>query len=167
PAREPAVLSLRVFDEHFRPLSGAELDLKTFWTAPKGEQKPVPAFEKEPGVFQLELAGLAEGRHRVRAVARRQGRLWGEDETSFLWEEAKGAAPLDRKRLGRAAQRSGGRYADMERVDEKEWLKALGPAREERRALERTPLWPRRAWLWTLAALLCAEWFLRRRMGYL
>ena len=155
PAREPAVLSLRVFDEHFRPLSGTELDLK-FRPLP-GEQRPCPPSRRSPA-SSAELAGLAEGRHCVRR-GQAPGRLW-RDETAFLGG-AQGGRP-DRKRL-RAYQRAGATRISI--ASTRGMAQGPGPARESG-ARRRTP-WPRRAWLWALVALLCVEWFLRRRMGYL
>ena len=168
PPREPAVAALRTFDEHFRPLPGSETDLRVLWTPP-GAKAPrsVAFFEREPGLFQVELTDLAEGRHRLRAVARRRGQPWGEDETEFLWQKVKGDAPLDRKRLKAVAERTGGRYADLDRLEPSALLEGLAPPKRERLASSRRALWGSPAWLWTLCALLFAEWFLRRRGGWL
>ncbi|MBI5243684.1 MAG: hypothetical protein HY922_08390 [Elusimicrobia bacterium] len=167
PVREPATLTLRVFDEHFRPLPGTEIDLRTFWTPPDGRQRAVASFEREPGLFQIELTDLAEGTHRMRAAARRRGQLWGEDEAEFRWEKPKGEAPLDRKRLKSLAERTGGRYADLDRFDAKTLLASLAPARRERVALSRRAAWASPLWLFALAGVLIFEWLLRRRGGYL
>ncbi|HAH06388.1 MAG TPA: hypothetical protein DCM05_07650 [Elusimicrobia bacterium] len=168
PPREPAVAALRTFDEHFRPLPGSETDLRVLWTPPGAKAPRSTAFfEREPGLFQVELADLAEGRHRLRAVARRRGQPWGEDETEFLWQKVKGDAPLDRKRLKAVAERTGGRYADLDRLEPSALLEGLAPPKRERLASSRRALWGSPAWLWTLCALLFAEWFLRRRGGWL
>lgn len=167
PPREPAVLSLHVFDEHFRPLPGAELDLRLSWKTPDGARRSPPFFEREPGVFQVELAELPEGRHRVEAYARYRGQPWGQDAAEFLWERRLGQAPLDRKRLKALADAAGGRYADLDRADAEEWLKSLPPVRAERRVKSRGALWTWPGWLFAAAALMLAEWALRRRRGYL
>jgi hypothetical protein len=167
PHREPAALTLRAFDEHFRPLPGSEIDLRVRWTPPDGRSKAVAHYEREPGLFQIELTDLAEGRHRLKAVGRRRGQAWGEDETEFLWQKAKGDAPLDRKRLKAVAERTGGRYADMDRFDAGALAASLAPPKRERLALSRRALWTSSAWLWALCSVLFAEWFLRRRGGWL
>lgn len=165
PPREPATVALRLFDEDFRPLPGSQAELSVLWTGPDGRPRPAPAFEREPGVFAVELTGLSEGRHALRATARRAGRLWGEDQTEFLWKPARGEAPLDRRRLKALAEAAGGRYADLGR--EEDWVRALPPARNVTVVSRRRALWPSSGWLWALCALLCAEWLLRRRRGWL
>ncbi|MFA6029488.1 MAG: glutamine amidotransferase [Elusimicrobiota bacterium] len=167
PSREPAVVTLRVFDEHFRPLPGAEVDLRALWTRPDGTQKPAPFYEREPGLYQFELSDLAEGRHRLRAWARRRGEAWGEDETSFLWEPPRGDAPLDRRRLKALAEQSGGRYCDLDRLEPDAFYGEAREAPRARAVLGRRALWASPLWLWALCAVLLAEWTLRRRGGLL
>lgn len=176
PSREPAVLTLHVFDEHFRPLPGAELDLRIGWRPPAPKeatggapaaQRVPPYFEREPGVFQIELTDLAEGSHEVRAVARYRGQYWGEDHAVFRWEKASADASLNRKRLKSLADRAGGRYADLDRVELDAWLDALPPIRGRSGVVDRSALWSWSGWLWIVAALLLAEWLIRRRRGYL
>ena len=165
--REPLILSVRVFDEHFRPLGGSQAELRLVWTGPDGASRPVASFEREPGLFQLELTGLGEGRHAVRAFVRRGGQPWGEDAVEFSWEPPRGDAPADRRALRAFAEGTGGLYLDLERADASEVLALLPSVRRERAVLEREPLWPHPAWLLALCAVLGLEWFLRRRAGLL
>ncbi|MFH1726020.1 MAG: glutamine amidotransferase [Elusimicrobiota bacterium] len=171
PAREPAVLSLHVFDEHFRAVSGEDVDLRLVWTGPDGASKTPAFFEREPGVFQVELTDLAEGAHRVRAVARYRGQFWGEDVAGFRWEAAGGEAPLNRRRLKELAERTGGRYSDLHLADDDAelgaWLDTLPPVRRERTVRGRRHVWAWSGWLWALAGVLLLEWLMRRRLGYL
>jgi len=167
PPREPAILSLHVFDEHFRAVSGTDVDLRLLWTDPKGRRKTPPFFESEPGVFQVELTGLSEGAHKVRAIVRYKGQHWGEDTVEFRWEPVSGDIPLDRRRLQGLASLTGGAYADLRTVDPSELLDRLPAVRKERTVRARHALWSWPAWLWVLAALLLAEWVLRRRAGFL
>ena len=167
PAREPAVLALHVFDEHFRPVSGAELDLRVVWTVPGGAQRSPAVFESEPGVFQVELSRLAEGTHRVRAIARYRGQPWGEDSAEFRWEGGRGDLTLNRRGLKDLASRRGGKYSDLHQVDLNAALAALPPSRREQGVGSRRNLWSWPGWLWLIAGLLLGEWLLRRRRGWL
>ncbi|MBI4425910.1 MAG: hypothetical protein HY554_19425 [Elusimicrobia bacterium] len=164
--REPAVLTVHLFDDGFRPLSGADAELKILWTAPDGRSRSVVPRERRPGVFDLELTGLAEGPHELRALARYRGQAWGEDRARFVWHPRPPEAPLNRRRLQEAADRSGGRYSDLERAPLAERLDALPPVRRESEVLQRVNPWDAQAWMWLAAALLLAEWLLRRRLGY-
>ncbi|MBI4348799.1 MAG: hypothetical protein HY553_18315, partial [Elusimicrobia bacterium] len=166
PPREPAVLTVHLFDDGFRPLSGAEADLKVFWTAPGGQSRSVVPRERRPGVFDVELTGLAEGPHELRAVARYRGQAWGEDRARFVWHPRPPESPLNRRRLQELAERSGGRYADLDRAPVPDWLEALPPVRREAEVLRRFNPWDAQAWLWLVAALLTLEWLMRRRLGY-
>lgn len=169
PAREPAVLTVHVFDQHFRPVPGADIDLRVAWTTPlaaDGQRTPA-FFEVEPGVFQIELNDLRDGRHKVRAVVSYRGQHWGEDSVSFLWEKAKGAAPLNRKNLKAISDETAGRYADLERTDIGALMDSLPPVRRRKTVLSRSAVWTWNGWLWLLCGVLLAEWLIRRRRGYL
>jgi uncharacterized membrane protein len=167
PPREPAVLSLRVFDEHFRAVPGVDVDLKLVWTRPDGSAASPAHFEREPGVFQIELTDLTEGTHKLRAVARYRGQLWGEDSVSFRWEGPRGDAPPDRRRLQEISGKTGGEFRDLHRAGIDELLAALPPVRGERAVRSRRHVWDWSGWLLLAAVLLLGEWFLRRRSGYL
>ena len=173
PPREPATLTVNLFDESFRPLSGSEADLRVLWTAPNGRTRPASPRELRPGVFEIELTGLGEGVHQLRAVARYRGQAWGEDTARFEWRPRPPESPLNRRRLQETAERSGGpgpgpggRYADLDRVPAREWLEALPPVRRESEVLRRYEPFDSQAWLWLIAAVLILEWLLRRRLGF-
>ncbi|MBI5202303.1 MAG: hypothetical protein HY925_12005 [Elusimicrobia bacterium] len=166
PPREPAVLTVHLFDDGFRPLSGADADLKVFWTSPGGKSSSVVPRERRPGVFDVELTGLAEGPHELRAVARYRGQAWGEDRARFTWHPRPPESALNRRRLQEAAGRSGGEYSDLDRVPVSAWLDRLPPVRRESEVLRRTNPWDSTAWLWLAAVLLTLEWLLRRRLGF-
>ncbi|TBR20580.1 hypothetical protein EPO15_12720, partial [bacterium] len=167
PAHEPLSVTLRAFDEHFRPLPGRELDLRLSWERPDGTRRAPPFFEREPGVFQADLTGLDEGRHRLRASARRGGVPWGEDVVELRWEPPRGDAPPERARLKAAADAAGGRGVELGPDALAALLTALPAAREESAVASRAALWSSGAWAWGLGGLLLVEWFLRRRGGHL
>ncbi len=167
PAREPAVLSLRVFDEHFRAVPGVDVDLKLVWNRPDGSTVSPATYEREPGVFQIELTELAEGVHKVRAIARYRGHVWGEDSVAFRWEGPRGDAPLDRGRLQEISGATQGEFRDLHRAGLDAMLASLPPVRKERAVRSRVHAWDWSGWLAIGVLLLLAEWFLRRRLGHL
>ena len=65
------------------------------------------------------------------------------------------------------AERTGGRYADIDRFEAGSLLASMSAPRRERLALSRRPLWSSPAWLALLGAALVLEWLLRRRAGLL
>ncbi len=164
--KEPLQLSLRVFDENFRPLSGSDLDLRLNWTSPDGKSKSVFAREQGPGIFAVELTGLSEGGHALRAVARHRGQHWGEDQLRFFWQPRPPEQPLNRRWLGQLAVRTEGQYAELDGLEPGRWLALLPSVRSESQLLDRRSLWDRPFWLWAILGLLLTEWFLRRRKGY-
>ena len=167
PSREPLTLTLRVFDEHFRPLSGRDLDLRLSWERPDGSRRAPAAVEREPGEFVVELMDLSEGRQKVSAVARRAGQAWGADSVEFRWEPPRADAPLDRARLKALADAAGGRSADIHRDGPDALAAALPAPRREDAVSSRRTAWTSALWVWTLAAMLLGEWLMRRRGGFL
>lgn len=166
PAQEPALLTLNVFDESFRPLQKRGVDVKTIWTTPDGKQQNVTANEKEPGRYEIALTGLAPGAHIVRGIVRQAGQILGEDTARFLWEAAPPELPLRRQWLKALSERSGGRYSDLSRVDAKDWLAELPAVKKERQVLQRWHVWNSGFWLLLIAACLAGEWLIRRRAGF-
>jgi uncharacterized membrane protein len=165
PPREPFTASLRVFDADFSPAKAAETRVTVLWTPPGGAAREVAAREAEPGVYAVELTGLAPGTHRLRATARVRGRAWGEDAESFVWEPA-ADAPLDRAWLTRAAAAGGGEFHDLSRADARELLAKLPPPRPESEVVRRLRPFSSVPWLALTAFLLLLEWALRRRKGH-
>lgn len=166
PPQEPALLTLRLFDSSFKPLAGERTQLRVVWTPPGGPSKAVGAVEREIGVFDVELTGLGEGVHTVRAMARHRGQAWGEDQARFSWEPGTADFPFRRQWLSQLAERAGGRYADISRMGARPWLEALPPVRTDREVAGRWHLWAWPGWMWAMMALLLLEWFLRRLAGY-
>ena len=166
PPREPARMSLRVFDEGFGPASAADTRLSVTWTSPDGRSREVSARQTEPGVYAIELTGLTPGPQKVRASARVRGRNWGEDEVRFTWEPAQ-EEPMDRGWLMKAAAAGGGKFQDLSvavRPDELLDLLPLPRPREEtvRRLHPFISPW----WLALAGCLFLIEWALRRRSGH-
>jgi len=165
PPREPFTASLRVFDSDFSPAKAAETRVTVLWTPPGGPAREVAARETEPGVYAVELTGLAPGTHRLRASARVRGRAWGSDAESFAWEPA-ADAPMDRAWLTRAAAAGGGDFHDLARTTASELLAKLPPARPESEISRRFHPFSSAPWLALTGALLLLEWALRRRKGH-
>ena len=165
PAREPAQFSLRVFDESFRPAEKASVELSVLWRLPDGKTREVVALETAPGVYSIELTGLAPGGHALRAIAKYRGRPWGEDRVKFRWEAAAAQAPMDRRWIRRAASAFGGSAAELDSVDAAALLGALPPVRVEAEVRRRYHPALGAPWLALAAGLLLAEWALRRWRG--
>lgn len=164
PAREPFTASVRVFDEDFSPAKSADTRLTVTWTPPSGGAREVPARETEPGVYAVDLTGLAPGPQRLRASARVRGRAWGEDEARFVWQAA-GEAPMDRAWLQRAAQQGGGRFLDLSSASVDDALAPLPAPRAESEVASRERPFASPWWLALSGSLLLAEWAWRRRLG--
>ncbi len=165
PAREPAVFTLRVFDESFKPAEKASTEVTVAWTPPGGKPRDVPARETEPGVFEIELTGLAVGPHTLRARATYRGRPWGEDTVRFDWQPPSAEAPVDRRWLKKVADATGGTLSDVSSADAAALLDKLPPVREEAEVSRRYAPAASPFWLAATALLWLAEWALRRRRG--
>jgi len=166
PPREPARLSLRVFDEGFGPASAADTRLSVTWTGPDGKAREAPARETEPGAYAIELTGLVPGAQKVRASARVRGRPWGEDEVRFTWEPAQ-EEPMDRSWLTKAAEAGGGRFFDLNDLGRPDALLDLLPsARPRDETVRRRYPFLSPSWLALAAVLLLLEWAWRRRSGH-
>ena len=166
PAREPALISLRIFDEGFRPASAAQTALTVLWTAPGGTVREIAPRETGPGTYALELTGLTPGPHRLKVVARYQGKPWGEDEVRFEWGQAPVEAPVDRAWLRRASESSGGTSSDLDGLAASALLEKLPPIRWESEVLGRRRPWASLWWLGLSLALFLIEWAARRWRGY-
>lgn len=165
PSREPATLSLRVFDEGFRPAQAQETSLTVEWTDPGGKSREVLARETEPGLYSVELTGLEPGPQRLRAWARYRGKPWGQDEVRFQWEPLSGERPIDHRFLKRVAEASGGSAAELSAVETGVLLDKLPPVRKTLEVERRLRPWASSFWLALTAGLLLLEWFLRRWKG--
>ncbi len=165
PPREPARLSLRVFDEGFGPASAADTRVSVTWTGPDGRAREVAARETEPGAYAVELTGLTPGSQKVRASARVRGRPWGEDEVRFAWEPAQ-EEPMDRGWLTKAAAAGGGKFVDLATVRPEELLAALPAPSAREESVRRLRPFASPVWLLIAGVLFFLEWALRRRSGY-
>lgn len=163
--REPARLTLRVFDESFGPAPASDTRVSASWTGPDGRAHEVAARETEPGAYAIELTGLAPGGQKVRATARVRGRPWGEDEVRFSWEPAQ-EEPMDRGWLTKAAAAGGGKFVDLATAKPGELLDQLPPPRPRDETVRRLRPFASRLWLLLAGVLLLLEWALRRRAGH-
>jgi uncharacterized membrane protein len=165
PPREPAQFSLRVFDDSFRPAEKGAVDLALLWTKPDGKTREVIPQESAPGVYSIELTGLAPGPQALKAVAKYRGRPWGQDSVKFQWEAAAADAPMDRRWIKRAAEALGGSAAELVSTDAAALLSSLPPVREEAQISRRYHPAAAVPWLALAAGLLALEWALRRWRG--
>ncbi len=165
PPREPARLSLRVFDEGFGPAPAADTRVSVTWTGPDGRAREVAARETEPGAYAIELTGLVPGAQKLRASARVRGRPWGEDEVRFAWEPAQ-EEPMDRGWLTKAAAAGGGKFVDLATARPEELLALLPEARPREEAVRRLRPFASGRWLLLAGFLFLLEWALRRRAGH-
>ncbi len=165
PAQEPAAFSLRIFDEAFKPPERGLAEVSVLWTQPGGTTRELLPAETEPGLFTIELTGLKDGAHRLKALAKLRGRAWGEDEVRFDWKGASGEAPMDRRWLERAAQAGGGEMKDLNAADASALLGKLPPQHLESEVSRRAYPWASPFWLWMTMALFILEWGLRRWQG--
>jgi uncharacterized membrane protein len=165
PPREPARLSLRVFDEGFGPASAADTRLSVTWTGPDGRAREAAARETEPGAYAIELTGLTPGAHKVRASARVRGRPWGDDEVRFTWEPAQ-EEPMDRGWLVKAAAAGGGKFLDLSTARAEELLDLLPAPRPREETVRRLRPFVSPSWLLLAGLLFLLEWALRRRSGH-
>lgn len=165
PGREPAVFSVRVFDEGFGPAPSAQTQVSVIWTEPSGQARPVTARETEAGSWQLELTGLKPGLHKLRASASVRGKPWGEDKAEFRWDGPSAEAPMDLRWLKRVADSSGGSLAELASADADALLDKLPPVVQTSEVTRRYKPAASPWWLLAAGALLLAEWGLRRRRG--
>ncbi len=166
PSREPASFPVRVFDDNFGPAPAEGLDLSVIWTPPSGPASAVWPKLRAPGSYAVELTGLQQGTHRLKAVARRAGRSWGEDEARFFWQPAGEEPPLDRAWIEKTARAGGGKAGTLRGAKTEELFGRLPPAREEFRSSRRLHPAAAPAWLWATLAALLLEWTIRRWRGH-
>lgn len=165
PGREPAVFSVRVFDEGFGPAPAAQTQLSATWTEPGGASKAVTARETEPGSWQLELTGLKPGQHKLRASAVVRGKPWGEDKVEFRWDGPSADVPMDLRWLKKVADASGGGLSDLASADASLLLERLPPVVQASEVTRRYKPAASPWWLLAAGVLLLCEWGLRRRRG--
>ena len=122
--------------------------------------------ETGPGAYAVELTGLLPGRNRLQAVARYQGKPWGEDEVSFEWAKAPPEAPMDQKWLRGVAEVTGGTFTELAGSDAAVLLERLSPVRRQSEITRRRRPVASPWWLAAALALLLCEWAARRWRGY-
>jgi hypothetical protein len=159
------VVSLRVFDEGFAPAAASATELKVLWTSPDGKVREASPRETGPGTYAVELTGLLPGGHRLKAMARYQGKPWGEDEVRFEWAKAPPEEPMDRQWLRGVAEATGGSFRELSASDAAALLEKLSPIRRQSEIVRRRRPAASPWWLAAALALLLCEWALRRWKG--
>ncbi|MDE2238024.1 MAG: hypothetical protein KGK30_09060, partial [Elusimicrobia bacterium] len=156
PAREPARLFLRVFDDDFRPADAAAVTLRAVWTGPDGRSRELSARQAGAGLYEFELTGLSAGPQRVRAEVFYDGRPWGGDTARFQWLAAPAEAPMNWHWIEEAARAGGGRAVELKTADVGRLLSLLPGPRARARILRRLRPASSLAWLAAALALLLA-----------
>ncbi|HID57456.1 TPA: hypothetical protein EYP37_13055 [Candidatus Poribacteria bacterium] len=157
-------LTVRVYDETFTPVEGAQVEvtLKT----PYGKELPLEVEEAlgTAGVYTASYKFLREGSYRFNVKARYGGALLGEDSVRCEVQRStlEFEKPyLDEGYLKKLAEISGGRYIGLEDLDR---LPKMIKAEDEFLILQRErEIWDTPLLLVVVALILSAEWILRKR----
>jgi uncharacterized membrane protein len=164
-AREPFSATVRVFQSDFSPAASGQTRVRVLWTPPGGRPREAAVRETAPGAYTVELTGLSPGAHQLRASARVDGRAWGEDAVSFLWQPD-ADNPMDKAWLSQAASLGGGEFRELSATTAGELLSRLPPATPKPSAVRRAQPFSSSLWLALTAALFLIEWSWRRRRGH-
>jgi uncharacterized membrane protein len=163
---EPAVFTLKVFDQDFRPAKPEDTEVSVIWTDPKGRAREVPAAPSEPGTYLVSLTGISAGTNRLHAFVKLKGTHWGEASQSFNWNRSQTAMPMAWRRLKQAAEATTGDFSKLGDANAATLLNRLreSPSQE----IETRRYYPASTtfWFWLTALLWTCEWALRRWKGY-
>jgi hypothetical protein len=169
-AQPGATASVEVLavDGEFRPVADATVNVRV--TAPAGEVKSVVATLADPaaGRYSARVKLQGAGVYQAQAEARTGSRVLGSASASFL---AGGRDPeladprLNDGVLQRIAAATNGRYVPLSQAGELVDALSDGAARGQLSPQPRD-LWQHPLVFAFVASLLCAEWTLRRRWGF-
>ncbi|RKY67731.1 MAG: hypothetical protein DRP97_07040 [Candidatus Latescibacterota bacterium] len=162
-AGEPIVFRGQVYDETYRPLPGAEVQV----VFEEAERERIVFLEDEGfGRYAVRTAGLRPGEYAFRARAAIGERPVGEAQGKFTvgphsleFENTKMNEPL----LRRIAHRSGGAFYTPDSFGA--ILEEVDLQKKQVAHLHKIRLWDGWGLFAALIALLCAEWTIRRRWG--
>lgn len=159
-------LRVRVLTEDYEPTHDAAVELEL--NGPGGVTQKLKVFPRyeEPGVYERKLELPAVGRYEVTARATLKGDELGADKSVLqvrpASEELKRLSQ-DAELLKKIAQASGGEYLPFDQAGE-----VFNLLHKDTHVIQRhrdDDLWDN-GWVFTaIIALLCCEWFLRKRAG--
>jgi hypothetical protein len=162
-------MTARLQDTAYEPLTAPKVDATVQVTGQSLETVPLLPVANQPGAFQATLMAKKTGIHQVRIALAGGGSDSGQIESSFdveLPTVETNQVWLNKPLLIDLANLSGGRYFDVEQLDQ---LADAVPDRKEtiETRSQPRPLWDVRGMLAALVGLLCVEWLIRKRFRLL
>jgi len=167
---ESLAINVKVTGAEEKPIADAELSLTV--TGPDGHSVALPCtFSRREGFYTARYSSSAPGDHTVAVKARREGVTLGEDRALFHVSDANPELedPIANlkllRRISAVTEESGGRYFSYLQADELfRELKARGePVKLTMR--QRKDIWDSWPFFAVFAALMGAEWVLRKWKG--
>jgi uncharacterized membrane protein len=162
-----AVVTARKPD--YLPAASAEVRVDLFSLADRRVLQTRTAAAGPDGVARVSFEPVPPGAYKLRATARLEGRDLGEADDAVAVRSVGpelADASVRTELLADVARATGGRAYELP-LGGLPALPLLDPPLVEVGRSKDAPLWDRWGWLIALAVLLGAEWFLRRRFGYI
>ncbi|MBI4056232.1 MAG: hypothetical protein HY399_01640 [Elusimicrobia bacterium] len=165
--KDPLPLSFTVFDETFQPFKDP-VHIRVHWFRPGQTSPEIPLVRpEETGRYQVELHNFKKGPQRLKVWVHAQGKLIGEDEIKFEWNDSLSSyEAFNRNALVKIAHKARGNYSDLNQLEIKTWLRELPPSKEGQVVVGKKNLWDSPLFLGLLIGLIFLEWILRRMRGY-
>lgn len=163
---EPIILRVMAYDANFNPQDGLEIEVQI--KPDEGEAGQFFLNGKGRGSYQGEFSPWKEGLWRIKAIARREGALVGEDSTAIIVEPFSVEyleLRMNRRLLEAIGDITGGGFAPVGQSDS--LLNAI-PLRPEKLSRESHYVLWGKSWLFILLiGFLTLEWLIRMRKGML
>ena len=162
-----AVVTARQPD--YQPAASAEVRVDLFSLAERKVLQSRAASAGPDGVARVSFEPVPAGAYKLRATAKLNGKELGEAEDAVAVRSVgpeMADASVRTELLADIARATGGRAYDLPMGGFPD-APLLDPPLIEVGRSKDAPLWDRWGWLVALAVLLGAEWFLRRRFGYI
>jgi hypothetical protein len=161
-----AVVTARQPD--YQPAASAEVRVDLFGLAERKVLQSRTASAGPDGVARVIFDPVPAGAYKLRATARLNGKELGEADDAVAVRSVgpeMADASVRTELLADIARATGGRAYELPMGGFPD-APLLDPPLVEVGRSKDAPLWDRWGWLVALAVLLGAEWFLRRRFGY-
>jgi hypothetical protein len=163
---EEVTARVKALDELYEPALGADARLTVTRPDGKASETSLVPDAARPGEFETKLVFEELGRHALEASAALGGKPLGTDRVAVSVRPSARefeSPEADRGLLRRIAERTGGKFYELAEADR--LPEDLGDVVAALKRHEDHPLWAS-WWVWAaLAALLAAEWLLRKRAG--
>jgi len=162
---EAVMLTTQVYDEQFRPISDANVNV----TLQNGSASHMHAMQPlGNGRYEITLDGLMPGDYPITSSAERFGALIGTDKTAVTVEAFSlemSSTAMNARTLQTIASASGGRFFASSGIDSLAGVMNFQPLIFERE--KNIPVWNATALLILIILLLSAEWWIRKRSDML